>query len=54
MKSHSHMLSKPCIDALGASGEMRKESTVREYKREMHGVKTHTKASLPVGSSMAR
>ena len=35
MKSHSHMLSKPSIDALGASSEVTKED-VREYKREMH------------------
>ena len=35
MKSRSHMLRKPCIDAPGASSEVTKED-VREYKREMH------------------
>ena len=35
MKSHSHMLSKPCVDALGHSDEVTKED-IQEYKREMH------------------
>jgi hypothetical protein len=35
MKSHSHMLSNPCIHALGSSDEVTKED-IRQYKREMH------------------
>ena len=35
MKSHSHMLSQPCVHALGHSDEVTKED-IQQYKREMH------------------
>jgi len=35
MKSHSHMLSQPCVHALGHSSEVTQED-IREYKHAMH------------------